>query len=287
MNKSLNILQNWNNIQRDTIEKVNVTKVPISVVILAKNEEARIGDCINSVSGWADEVLVIDDESADRTRQIAQGLGTKVLVRKMDIEGRHRNWAHSQARNEWVFSLDADERPTEELKKEIQDTLFLDPEVSVYVIPRRNFIGHYWIKAGGMYPAPQMKLFRKDKFKWEEAEVHPRSIMLGGRRRYVKSDILHYTYRDWADFMSKLNRQTTLEAIKWRKLSLDDPKKAAYKMNFTHAVWRSIDRFFRTFIAKKGYRDGFVGFMIAYFASLYQLMSYAKYKELELTRVNI
>ncbi len=256
-------------------------KLPISIIILAKNEASRIGDCIKSVSDWADEVLVIDDESTDKTKEVSEKSGARVLTRKMDIEGRHRNWAQSQARNEWVFILDADERMTEELKKEIGDNLFSDPEVSVFIIPRRNFIGDYWIRGGGMYPAPQMKLFRKDKFKWEEAEVHPRSIMLWGRRKFVKNDILHYTYRDWADFLNKINRQTTLEAIKWHKLSIEDPKKARYKMNFIHALWRALDRFFRTYIAKKGYRDGFVGVMIAYFSSLYQIMSYAKYRELE------
>lgn len=259
-----------------------MTKVPLSVVVITKNEEARIPECIKSVSGWADEIIIIDDESTDRTRQIAEELGAKVLTRKMDIEGKHRNWAHSQTRNEWVFSLDADERPTEELKKEISDRLFSDPETSVCIIPRKNFIGDYWIRGGGLYPAPQMKLFKKDKFKWEEAEVHPRPIMMGGCRMFLKNDIIHYTYKNWGDFLNKLNKQTTLEAVKWYKLSLEDPKKARYKMNMLHALWRALDRFVRTFFMKKGYADGFIGLIIAYFSSLYQIVSFAKYRELEI-----
>lgn len=258
-----------------------MSKVPISVVILAKNEERRISECIKSVLGWADEVIVVDDESTDRTKDIAKELGAKVLLRKMDIEGRHRNWAYSHARNEWVFSLDADERPTEELKEEIGEKLFSDPECSVFIIPRKNFIGDYWIKGGGLYPAAQMKLFKKDKFKWEEAEVHPRSIMLGGRRMFLKNDLLHYTYKDWGDFLNKLNNQTTLEARKWHKLSFEDPKKARYKMNLIHTAWRALDRFIRSFFIKKGYRDGFTGAIVAYFASLYQIVSFAKYVEME------
>lgn len=256
-------------------------KVPISVVIVTKNEEERISDCIKSTSSWADEMIVVDDESTDRTREIAENLGARVLIKKMIIEGVHRNWAYSQANNIWVLSLDADERLTPELQKEIEENLFLDPENSVFIIPRKNFIGDYWIRGGGLYPAPQMKLFRKDKFKWEEVEVHPRGIMLGGTRRFLKNHILHYTYKDWGDFLSKLNKQTTLEAIKWYKLSLEDPKKAGYKMNPVHVLWRSLDRFVRTFFAKKGYRDSFIGVMIAYFASLYQIVSYAKYRELK------
>ena len=255
-------------------------KLPLSVIILAKNEEKRISGCLKPILGWAAEIIVVDDESRDRTRQIAEGLGAAVITKKMDIEGKHRNWAYSQAKFEWILSLDADERPTEELKKEIEEVLGGGTDCNAFAIPRKNFIGDYWIKAGGLYPASQLKLFRKDKFSWEEVEVHPRSNTIG-KRGHLKNDLLHYTYRDWGDFLKKLNRQTTLEALKWYKLSLENPKKARYKMNTIHAVWRTLDRFVRTFAAKKGYRDGFVGFMVAYFASLYQMISYAKYRELE------
>ena len=255
-------------------------RVPVSVVILTKNEEENITDCIGSVAGWADEVIVVDDESTDKTREIAEKLGAKVLVRKMDIEGRQRNWAYQQAKNEWVLSLDADERVTEKLRGEIATVLSKQLEYNAFTIPRRNHIGNYWIRWGGQYPASQIKLFRKSKFKWEEAEVHPRAFLDGGCG-HLSSDLLHYTYRDWGDFLKKLNRQTTLEALKWYKLSLKDPEKARYKMNLIHTLWRMLDRFIRTFFVKKGYRDGFIGFMVAYFSSLYQILSYAKYRELK------
>lgn len=250
----------------------------ISVVILAKNEEQRITDCIQSVRDLADEIIVVDDESTDKTKELAENLGARVLVRKMDIEGRHRNWAYAQAKNEWVLSLDADERVTTELKQEIRNVTSRNSSYNAYTVPRKNFIGNYWIRWAGQYPSPQLKLFRKDKFKWEEAEVHPRAF-LQGECGHLKNDLLHYTYRNWSDFLKKLNTQTTLEAKKWHRVYLENPKKAGYKMNFIHALWRVLDRFVRTFIAKKGYRDGFVGFMIAYFASLYQIISYAKYRE--------
>jgi len=257
-----------------------MNKAPVSVVILAKNEEKRITDCIKSVLDWADEIIVVDDESNDKTVEISQDLGAKVFVRKMDIEGRHRNWAYEKAKNRGVLSVDSDERVTEDLKKEIGGLLLKDPKEDTFTIPRRNFIGDYWIKWGGLYPSPQLKLFKKDKFKWEEVEVHPRAFS-DGDQGHLKSDIIHYTYRNWQDVISKLNKQTTLEAKKWYKLSKENPKKAAYKMNTLHALWRVMDRFVRTYIGKKGYRDGFVGFMIAYFASLYQILSYAKYREME------
>lgn len=256
-----------------------MNKLLVSVIILAKDEETRIPDCIKSVIEWVDEVIVVDDESSDKTHQIAASLGAKVFKRKMDIEGRHRNWAYSQAKNDWVLSLDADERVTEELKEELSQLLQSAVPCNAYTIPRRNFIGDYWIRWGGQYPAAQIKLFRRSKFKWEEVEVHPRAF-LSGECGHLKSDLIHYTYRNWQDFLRKLNNQTTLEAKKWYKLSLKNPKKARYKMNFGHALWRTLDRFIRAFFVKRGYRDGFVGFMVAYFSSLYQIMSYAKYREL-------
>jgi len=253
---------------------------PISVVIITKNEEGRIRDCLESAKGFADEIIVVDDESSDTTRQIAFNYTDIVFMRRMDIEGRHRNWAYAQAKNEWILSIDADERLTEALKRELEETVRTNPPYNGFTIPRKNFLGDYWLQWGGQYPSAQLKLFRKDKFKWEEVEVHPRAFMDGDSGR-LEEPLLHYTYRDFGDYLRKLNAQTTLEARKWFALSKTDPRKANYKMYLTHALWRMLDRFIRTFFAKRGYRDGFVGFMVAFFASLYQMMSYAKYWELK------
>ena len=245
-------------------------RIPISVVILAKNEGGRLRECIESVR-WAQEVLVVDDESADDTVRLAAELGARVVSRKMDVEGRHRNWASAQAAHDWILSLDADERVTPELAQEIAG-LFADggPPYANYAIPRRNYIGARWIRYGGWYPSAQLKMFNRRTFQWEEAAVRPRALSekpCGS----LKGDLLHYTYRDLSDFVEKLNRQTTLEAQKWLA--------GGRKMTLGKALWRSIDRFWRSFIAKKGYKDGVLGFIVAWFASAYQLLSYAKYLE--------
>ena len=189
----------------------------------------------------------------------------------MDIEGRHRNWAYQQAKNSWVLSLDADERLTPELKDEIEQVL-RDPGGFVgFTIPRRNYIGDYWVKYGGWYPSPQLKLLRRDKFRWEEVQVHPRAF-LEGECGHLKSDLIHYSYKDISDFLQKLNRQTSLEVEKWIYQNK--------KMKTVRFIWRTIDRFFRSYIKKKGFRDGFYGFIVAYFASLYQFLSLLKYREI-------
>ena len=248
-------------------------KIPLSVVVITKNEEANIKDCLESVK-WADEIIVVDDNSTDRTVEIAQVYTDKIFQKKMDIEGRHRNWAYAQARNSWVLSLDADERVTTELKDAIVKAIDEPGEFKGFSIPRRNYIGNYWVKFGGWYPSPQLKLFEKQDFRWEEVEVHPRAFLNGSCGR-LNNDIIHYSYKNFEDFLNKINKQTTLEAIKWVK----DKR----RMGLGRALWRTYDRFMRTFFRKKAYKDGFVGFMVSIFAGLYQILSYAKYRELKRT----
>lgn len=246
-------------------------KIPISVVVIVKDEERRIADCLESVK-WADEIVVLDDMSKDKTVEIAKRYTDKVYQRKMDIEGRHRNYAYSLAKNVWVLSLDADERAAPELKDEIADVVKNESEYNGFSIPIRNYIGDYWIKYGGWYPSPQVRLFKKDHFKYEEAEVHPRIIM-PDPRGILKGDIVHYNYKDFEDAVRKLNNQTTLEAKKWVR---DNRKMTLFK-----ALWRSADRFVRRYVGKKGYKDGVIGLALAVFSGFYQFLSYIKYRELK------
>ncbi len=246
-----------------------MTRIPLSVVIITKNEERNMHDCLGSVQDWADEIVIVDDESTDKTVEISKGYGAKIYHRKMDNEGIHRNWAYAQAKNEWVLSLDADEMASPELRQEIS-TALSSTEFQAYDIPLRNYIGKYWVKHAGWYPANKLRLFMKGRFKYEEVGVHPK-VFLDGKTGHLTKDIVHKGYPDFEHFLQSVNRQTTLEAEKWIQ--------TGRKMTLGLMIWRAVDRFFRSFIGKKGYKDGFVGFMIAYFAFLYQLLSYAKYCE--------
>ncbi len=245
-------------------------KVPVSIVVLVKNEEARLGACLDSVR-WADEIVIVDDESVDGTIALARQYTDTVLKRKMDNEGRQRNWAYAQARNQWVFSLDADEIVTAELAREIGEVLALAPAENGFTIPRRNYIGDYWVRYGGWYPSPQLKLFKKDKFRYEEAAVHPRAFM-DDPCGHLRGDLIHYSYRNIEDFIAKLNNQTTREAAKWYG--------QAKPMRLGRFLWRSYDRFMRCYVTRQAFRDGFIGFVVAYNAALYQFLSYLKYREL-------
>src|SRR3989338_641982 len=245
-------------------------KVPVSVVVITKNVVNNIAGCLKSAE-WADEIIVLDDSSSDKTVEMAKRFTDKIFSRKMDIEGAHRNYAYSLAKNNWVLSLDADEKITPELAEELRQIFQQPIKDIVFAIPIKTFIGRRWIRYGGWYPAPKVRLFDRRSFKYEEAEVHPR-VFIQGSCGHLKRDILHYSYRDFHDFFESLNNQTTLEAKKWFK--------ERRRIGFVKMYRKFVDRFLKAYILKQGFRDGFLGLMVAYGAGLYQVMSYAKYWEM-------
>lgn len=247
-------------------------KAPVSVVIIAKNEERRLEDCLKSAA-WAQEIVVVDDMSTDRTVDIAKRYTDKIFQRKMDIEGKHRNYAYSQASQPWVLSLDADERITPELAQEISSVVGNEKNGHVcYAIPIKTFIGKRWVKGAGYYPAAKTRLFRKGQFRYEEASVHPR-VIYEGTCGQLKGDILHYSCQNLEQWIGKFNRETTLEARKW----IQDKR----KVSLAKILRKTADRFLKNYFLKKGCKDGFYGFLMSVFHGLYQLFSYAKYQEMK------
>jgi glycosyltransferase involved in cell wall biosynthesis len=249
-------------------------KIPVSVVVIVRNEEKRLAQCLESVL-WSDDIVIVDDMSVDGTVGIAQRYTGRIYSRKMEVEGAHRNYAYSLAKNEWVLSLDADEVVSDELRDEIKGVVNDDrqgklSEYVVFAVPLRNYIGKYWVKWGGWYPAYKDRFFRRDRFKYEETGVHPR-VIYEGRCGRLKGDIVHYSYDDFAELIASLNGQTTKEALKW---SID-----GRKMSLARALRRAVDRFYRGYVAKKGYKDGVIGLMVAVNSGMYQVLSYAKYRE--------
>jgi glycosyltransferase involved in cell wall biosynthesis len=246
-------------------------KIPLSVVMVVKNSEAIVEDALKSVYGWVDEIVVVDDMSTDKTLDIVRKYTDKIFSRKWVREGEHRNFAYAKARCSYILSLDSDERVTPELKEELIRLFKEGPKFNGYNVPHRNFLGNYWIRYGGWYPNAKLKIFRRDLFKYEEeAEYHPRAIM-EGERYTLRSDIIHYAYKDFANLFAKINYQTDFEARKW----IRDKR----KMGFGKLMVRITSRFIKFYFVKKGRKDGFMGFMMALADSLYQIMAYAKYWE--------
>jgi glycosyltransferase involved in cell wall biosynthesis len=245
-------------------------KVPISVVVITKNEEHNIADCLESVS-WANEIVIVDDNSADRTVELAKIYTDKIFSRKMDIEGRHRNYAYSMASNNWVLSLDADERVAPELAEELR-RIFANPiKDIVFAIPIKTYIGKRWIQHGGWYPASKVRLLDKRTVRYEEKGVHPR-IIYHGSCGHLKGDIIHYSYRNFHEFFQTLNNQTTAEARKW----FEEKR----RVGFLKAYRKFLSRFLRYYFIEQGFRDGLIGFMAAWGGGFYQIMTYVKYWEM-------
>lgn len=245
-------------------------KVPVTVVVITKNEEGNIADCLKSVL-WADELVVVDDNSSDKTLDLARHYTDRVISRKMDVEGAHRNYAYSLARNNWVLSLDADERASEELRDELTRLFEGRMNDKAYTIPIKTYMGRKWIRYAGWYPAPKVRLFDRRFFKYEEVEVHPR-VFIEGTCGHLKKDIIHYSYRNFHDFFESLNNQTTLEAKKW----FNERRKIGHLKMFR----KFADRFLKAYIRKKGFKDGLLGLVVSYAGGLYQFMSYVKYREM-------
>lgn len=252
-------------------------KLPVSIVIITKNVMDNIGDCLESVN-WADEIIIIDNHSTDKTLEIAKKYTNTIYEDTWDTEGAIRNRSYKKARHEWVLTLDPDERVSLELRDQIARFLTYGTGYDAYSVAMKSiFARKYWIRYGGWYPASRVKIFKKDKFRYEEAEIHPRAF-LDGKEGRLTGEIIHYCYDDFSQLVSKMNVQSTLEAKKW----LRDGR----KMNFGLALVRMVSRFFKMYIQKRGYKDGIIGFMMAWQWAAYQILSYAKYWQMKKMPVN-
>ena len=248
-------------------------KLPVTAVVLVKDEEANIEDCLRSIN-WVNEIIVLDDESTDSTPEMCRKHTSTVIRRKMENEGEQRNFGYNLAKNKWVLSIDADERVSPVLLAQVKDFFSKPDQMQKYTalsIPVKTFIGSHWIKYGGWYPGNKIRLFKKGCFHYEEKGVHPRGFFTGDAY-YVTGDLIHYGYNNFAHFFASMNRQTTLEAEKM----LQSGKKFSY---FT-ILRKMIDRFIKAYFIKGGINGGFLGFVTSMFNSYYQFQSYLKYWEL-------
>ncbi|MGE5313792.1 MAG: glycosyltransferase family 2 protein [Acidobacteriota bacterium] len=250
----------------------------ISVVIITKNEERNIGRCITSVR-WADEVIVVDAQSTDRTAELAVSLGARVIERAWQGFALQKEFAVAQARNEWVLSMDADEESTEELRTEILRVTDNggDGSPAGYRIPRKSFFLGRWIRYGGWYPGWQMRLFKRSSARMNHRPVHE-GFEIDGAIGTLTSALNHYTYDSLHQYLEKMNDYTSLDVM--NKLS----ERPDAVIRWYHCVLNPIALFLRMFISLKGYRDGMEGFLLAVYSSLYKLLVYAKSWEYQRAR---
>ena len=208
-------------------------RVRLSLVVITKNEERNIEACLESVR-WADEVVVIDPESHDRTVEIAGRYTEKLCVRPWMGFGPQKNLGIDLASHEWIMVLDADERVTNELWEEISRTLREGPapEVAGYAIPRRNFFYGRWIRGGGLSPDYQVRLFRRFAGRYDDTRLHER-LSLSGRVLRLQAPLDHYSISSVGQHVGKMIGDTTLGAQEKRK---GGSRVTALKVGGSHLV---------------------------------------------------
>ncbi len=234
----------------------------ISAVIIAGNEETKIAKAIKSVL-WADEVIVVDSESTDLTREIAESLGCRVLIRKWTGFADQKQFGVDSARNDWILSLDADEMVSECLHREIV-SLFADPNARIggaYRIARLSSYMGRPIRHSGWYPDWQLRLFDRRKARWNDAIIHESVYVLdGGKVEKIKGEILHYSVDNAA-------QHHLMIGTRYAPLAARQMFEKGRRTTLLGVMFAGPAAFLSTFILKAGFLDGFPGFCIARFAA--------------------
>lgn len=250
--------------------------VKISAVIISFNEAVNIADAISSVS-WADEILVVDSGSNDGTREISESYGAKVIVREWPGFSEQKQFAAESAENDWIFSLDADERVSEELNAEI-DALRMQAEGNLcqgYRISRLSIYMNRPIHHCGWYPDRQLRLYDRRKGRWNGRVVHE-SVQMDQPAKVgrLSGEIIHYSVGGAAHHNQMIGERYAPLAAE--QMFNDGRRTNALKMVF--AAWWT---FLRTYFLKAGFLDGFPGFCISYFAAHNTFLKHLILKELQ------
>jgi glycosyltransferase involved in cell wall biosynthesis len=238
----------------------------ISAIVIVYNEEKNIHRCLESLS-WVDEIVVVDSFSQDRTKEIASFFTDKIFDVKWEGFGKKKEFAREKASHDWVLSIDADEVIPERLKKEIQSIIVKNKTSDGYYIPRySNFLGK-WIKHSGWYPDYVLRLFKKNKAVFDQSLVHEK-LILKGKAGFLKNHLLHYTDPDIPCYLAKMDKYTTLGA---EKLFQEGKSTSIFDLSI-----RPPAIFFKMFLLKGGFLDGWHGFILACFSSFHVFVKYAK-----------
>ncbi len=248
-------------------------KHPITIIVPCKNEELNLQACLDSVASLADEILVADSGSTDRTLEIARNYPrTKIIEREFVTSGDFKNWAIPQASNQWILLLDADERATPELVEEIRLTLSRGPEHDGYWIYRSNYFMGHRLHFGDARTDKVIRLFSRDRCRYAGPSDHGEVKVSTGRIGFLQHPLLHYSYWTYDQFFLKYHRYTSLQAEQWRQSRRD----TSYFKLLVRPMWR----FFREYILQLGILDGKKGLQLSWLAAFYSFTKQARLWEL-------
>jgi glycosyltransferase involved in cell wall biosynthesis len=243
----------------------------LSVVIITYNEEKRIADCLSSVT-WADEIIVVDSYSTDKTLEVCRKFGVRVIQHEWPGHVKQKNYALTQAAHDWVLSLDADEVASPLLAAQVQQLMQQGPpEAAGYYFPRQTYYLGRWIKHCGWYPDYKLRLVDRQRAHWEGEDPHD-SLVCRGKTAKLSGRIYHYSFDGLADHLDTIDRFTTIAAR-------ERHKKGA-RANLGHLVLRPPFTFLKMYLLKLGLLDGLQGLIICVLSAYHVFVKYAKLWEL-------
>jgi glycosyltransferase involved in cell wall biosynthesis len=243
-----------------------MTRARLSVVIVTWNEEDRLRECLQSVA-WADEIVVVDAESHDKTVQIAREFTDHVLVRPWPGFAAQKNFGLERASGDFILSLDADEEVSPELRAEILDVLDGGGSSVGYRVPRRNMFWDRWVRHGGLYPDWQLRLFRRGRGRFVARAVHE-SVEVAGTVGRLRGPLVHRSYRDIGDFLARADRYSSLAA--------EEAVRGGRTVGLADLALRPLGRFLAMYVVRGGFLDGWRGFLLASLYAYYVFIRSAK-----------
>lgn len=245
--------------------------VPATATIITLNEAEHIADCVKSVA-FFDEVLVVDSGSTDNTVELARAAGATVIENTWPGFGPQKQFALEQARNHWIFSIDADERVTEDLKKSIQKLFSNRPRSQGYTVNRRNHFMGRALRHGEGYPDWCLRLFDRRHASWSEDPVHEKVELWGRIVRLSGGDLEHFSELSLSEYMEKQNQYTTIQA---RHMFEAGRRAPIYKLVLSPFV-----RFLKFYVLRLGFLDGIPGLVHITVGCYNSFLKYAKLREI-------
>ena len=245
-----------------------MSKIPVSVAIVTKNEARNIKDALESVKDF-DDIVVVDAFSSDNTTDICREYTERVYEHEWQGYAGQKQTAIDHAKNDWVLILDADERVTLELKQEIAEKV-KENSLSGFYIPRKNFFLGKWIRNSGWWPDHTLRLFRKDVSKMEPRAVHEK-VNVNGAVGHIRAPFEHYTYRTISDYIGRMDNYASLSA--------EELDNRGFISSFLSMLFSPMVVFIKMYLVRQGFRDGIHGFVLAVLYSFYTFLKYAKVLE--------
>jgi glycosyltransferase involved in cell wall biosynthesis len=246
--------------------------VKISVVIITLNEERYIGRCLESVRETADEIIVVDSFSADKTEEICRSYDVKFVQHPFEGYIGQKNYGVSLASNDWILSLDADEALSDELKRSVVEAKN-DPGADGYYVNRRNFYCGNWLRFSGWYPDRHMRLFNSRKGAWGGLNPHDKfRLYKGGKTGRLKGDLLHWYHESFSEHREKTEKFADLAADSCLEAGI----RAFFWTPLLHGTWS----FLRSYIIRGGFMDGKNGYMVCVIGARGSFHKYCKLRRL-------